>query len=157
MYYVTLNTANFWMKKVAYHGNDHLPRLKLFKTKGIYYLSTSKYMSYNYIDPKALHENLEKYVIIDVRDYDFDGKLINGALNVPFEALSSNTSSENKKLIQEHVTYRSDIVVHCMLSQVRGPKSVKFIKEAFPYTNILVLRGGYETYSQLYPQDIMKQ
>ena len=111
-----------------------------------------------YISAELLHEELNNpvYAIIDVRDYDFDGKAIKGAYHVPFDEISHCTTAEIKSKIERIVKVKSVIVVHCALSQVRGPKSARIFKEAMPDINFVILRGGYEQYSDEYPHDIVQ-
>lgn len=111
----------------------------------------------DYISAEVLHKELEnvEYTIIDVRDYDFDGKVIKGAHHVPFDGLGLSTTSEIKSKIVDLVHNKSVVVVHCALSQVRGPKSARIFKEAMPHVNFVILRGGYEDYSLQYPADIV--
>ncbi|GAA5989866.1 hypothetical protein JCM5350_006593 [Sporobolomyces pararoseus] len=66
------------------------------------------------------------YQIVDVRDEDFRGGNIPGAINAPSEQRTEQT-------VQDLVT-RLDkvpkVIFHCTLSQVRGPKNARIYAEA---------------------------
>ncbi|KAI8058591.1 Rhodanese-like domain-containing protein [Syncephalis plumigaleata] len=96
------------------------------------------------------------YVIIDVRDDDFEGGNIVSAINVPSHRLLEQLPS----LIKEYA-HVPRIIFHCALSQVRGPTSAgiyhqtvlqmrntKGAKDDSDATSsitqqVLVLRGGF--------------
>jgi Cdc25 family phosphatase len=66
------------------------------------------------------------------------------------------------QVIDGHCAKASTIVVHCMLSQVRGPKSARLLaarledhrdagSAAGP--TVVVLRGGFQRFCQMYQSD----
>ncbi|KAH8553594.1 Rhodanese-like domain-containing protein [Umbelopsis sp. PMI_123] len=65
------------------------------------------------------------YVIIDVRDHDFAGGNIPGAVNVP-----SRHFIENVQNIIEDYKDVPQVFFHCALSQSRGPKAARIYNES---------------------------
>eukprot|EP00894_Picocystis_sp_ML_P004920 jgi/Pico_ML_1/55437/g1120.t1 len=63
-------------------------------------------------------EARESTVIVDVRDTDFQGGNIRGALNVPSEHFYNDAQVD--KLVARFAQSRY-VVFHCMFSQQRGP------------------------------------
>ncbi|KDN37250.1 Rhodanese-like protein [Tilletiaria anomala UBC 951] len=86
---------------------------------------------YKYIDADSLASLLkdpktkEKLVVVDVRDDDFEGGNIKGAINVP----SSNFENKVADLVKA-LQHKDKIVLHCALSQQRGPKAARIYSEA---------------------------
>ncbi|KAG0175480.1 hypothetical protein DFQ28_000099 [Apophysomyces sp. BC1034] len=91
------------------------------------------------------------YVVIDVRDNDFEGGNIPGAVNVPAGTLVDNVDGLIAKYGKVPVVY-----FHCALSQVRGPKSARIYNESLSLRGIQlnqqvkVLRGGFEGWQAKY-------
>lgn len=102
---------------------------------------------------QELHLHLEDYAIIDVRDDDYDGRHIKGAMNVPHHDIVIGTKATREKI--QAFAQDKPIVVHCMLSQVRGPSSVKYLK-SMTENAVHVLQGGFKQYSEAYPEDIVQ-
>ncbi|KAI9024926.1 Rhodanese-like protein [Phycomyces nitens] len=119
----------------------------------------------NYIEPEDLKSivkdpslvPLKDYVIIDVRDLDYQGGHIPGAVNVPAHELMDKTNV----LVDDYKDVPL-VIFHCALSQVRGPKSARIYNET---KNLLrpdssqqsykvkVLRGGFEGWHAKFKQD----
>ncbi|GAA5884262.1 hypothetical protein JCM6882_002200 [Rhodosporidiobolus microsporus] len=66
------------------------------------------------------------YQIVDVRDEDFEGGNIPGAIHAPSDA---RTDASVQKLV-EQLTDVPRVIFHCSLSQVRGPKTARIYAEA---------------------------
>ncbi|GMK55117.1 hypothetical protein CspeluHIS016_0201730 [Cutaneotrichosporon spelunceum] len=97
----------------------------------------------------------KEWAVVDVRDDDFAGGNIVGALNYPSETLLAKIDELVKRM--EGVP---KIVFHCALSQVRGPKSARRYAEArslllkdAPPQDILVLRDGFSGFQSRYRND----
>ncbi|KAF7726496.1 hypothetical protein EC973_008731 [Apophysomyces ossiformis] len=94
------------------------------------------------------------YVVIDVRDKDFEGGNIPGAINVPAGTLLDNVDTLITEYSKVPVVY-----FHCALSQVRGPKSARIYKESLSLRGyqldqeIKVLRGGFEGWQAKYKNE----
>ncbi|GAA5941335.1 uncharacterized protein JCM15063_006442 [Sporobolomyces koalae] len=115
------------------------------------------------------------YQVVDVRDEDFRGGNIPGAINAPSEQRTDQT-------VQDLVTKLEGVprvIFHCTLSQVRGPKNARIYAEAvaarrrqpqeaangdasispnpFPHQSgqqeVLVLRDGFSNWQGLYRND----
>ncbi|KAJ3219573.1 hypothetical protein HK099_004650 [Clydaea vesicula] len=88
------------------------------------------------------------YLIIDVRDEDFEGGIINNS-NIPCHEFLENIESHHKKLATVPI-----LIFHCALSQVRGPKSAtryaNLIRNVALNTNqkVYILRGGFDGFKQ---------
>ncbi|RUS14780.1 Rhodanese-like domain-containing protein [Endogone sp. FLAS-F59071] len=94
------------------------------------------------------------YLVVDVRDDDFEGGNIPGALNIP----SSTLLDRIPNLINDYSKVPT-VVFHCAMSQVRGPKSARIYKEALLLNGIkteqqvYVLRGGFDQWQARYKTD----
>eukprot|EP00184_Porphyridium_aerugineum_P007997 CAMPEP_0184692972 /NCGR_PEP_ID=MMETSP0313-20130426/1295_1 /TAXON_ID=2792 /ORGANISM="Porphyridium aerugineum, Strain SAG 1380-2" /LENGTH=181 /DNA_ID=CAMNT_0027150909 /DNA_START=140 /DNA_END=685 /DNA_ORIENTATION=+ len=118
-----------------------------------------------------------KITVVDVRDYDYEGGHIRGSVNIPaskiqaepervLHELVSNASNNEKPLNgsnegdvngdgdgKEHL-----IVVHCALSQVRGPKCASALQSSQhklslssnSLPKIVVLENGFEGFVTQY-------
>ncbi|OMJ24405.1 Dual specificity phosphatase ibp1 [Smittium culicis] len=64
------------------------------------------------------------YLIVDVRDSDYIGGHIPGALNIPSYEIRDKVDEIAKKYCNIPL-----LVFHCALSQVRGPKSARIYHE----------------------------
>ncbi|KAI8909278.1 hypothetical protein PhCBS80983_g00607 [Powellomyces hirtus] len=130
-------------------------------------MSTESVSEPTFIEPSTLVTLLQDpskkpgidYVIVDVRGDDFANGNIRGAINVPSHELLNNPGDLVKKL--EGV---KEVVFHCALSQVRGPKCAKKFSEALalreplvgdvpgngatlqPTPKVYILRGGFENW-----------
>lgn len=76
--------------------------------------------------------------VIDVRDEDFSGFKIRGALNIPSESFVQRMDSLDRN---------KEYVVHCMFSQVRGPAACKCLIEKGFKARLLV--GGVQGFLQV--------
>ncbi|BEI81676.1 hypothetical protein CcaverHIS002_0208360 [Cutaneotrichosporon cavernicola] len=95
------------------------------------------------------------WAVVDVRDDDFVGGNIVGALNYPSDTLLAKLDELVK--LMEGVP---KVVFHCALSQVRGPKAARRYAEArslllkdAPAQDILVLREGFSGFQSRYRND----
>ncbi|KAJ3403518.1 hypothetical protein HDV05_007782 [Chytridiales sp. JEL 0842] len=118
-------------------------------------------MTAPFIDPETLAGWLKDptlkqgtdYAIVDVRDLDFKGGNIKGAINIPSHILLENPSAVLSKLEKP-----KKVVFHCMLSQVRGPKCanayLRTLKDEVEAglrksgQEVVVLRGGWEGFQE---------
>ncbi len=111
-------------------------------------------MSINYITTielkhKILKNQNEKqnFLIIDVRDADFDGGAIKHAINIPSIEFKSNLDVHVERICKQ-TNEQTEIIFHCMMSQVRGPSCAqKFKRRAqelgWSERQVFVLQGGF--------------
>jgi rhodanese-related sulfurtransferase len=102
----------------------------------------------------------KKLLIVDVRDEDFHGGNIFGAVNIPSEEFESRIS----ELVSRTCDGSHEVVIHCMMSQVRGPNCGRlFVKslleqaqdlEKLPIVYILV--GGYHGFYRSVQDHVQK-
>ncbi|KAJ1658125.1 Cdc25 phosphatase Ibp1 [Dispira simplex] len=109
-----------------------------------------------YIEPEELAALLQDptkkaqqdYLVIDVRSDDYLGGHIPNSINIPAGQFRDYTS-----YLVTNYAHLPLIVVHCALSQVRGPKTARILQEALVShstaqgltsvpTRVRVLRGG---------------
>ncbi|RQM26592.1 hypothetical protein B5M09_003010 [Aphanomyces astaci] len=96
--------------------------------------------------------------IVDVRDGDFAGGHIRGAINVPEEHFHDDDDVDN--FVDEMKTVPT-IIFHCMMSQVRGPfcahrfqsRVNAVLEHAAIKPKVLVLTGGFQLFRQNYSHD----
>ncbi|KAI9218747.1 Rhodanese-like domain-containing protein [Blastocladiella britannica] len=92
------------------------------------------------------------YQVVDVRDDDFAGGNIPGAVNVPSHTLSDPTVFDS---IVRSLAGVKRIVFHCALSQQRGPKAA--MRMAAPLqlggSDVYVLVGGFSRWQQAYKDE----
>lgn len=86
-------------------------------------------MSVSYIEPAELalliqSGSTNEYIIVDVRDEDFDGGNIVGAVNAPSDYWEDDGFLD-KLIVDLAVDASKTIVFHCMKSQMRGPKCAR--------------------------------
>lgn len=94
--------------------------------------------------------------VVDVRDEDYIGGHIKGAVNVPSTAfhislptLTDNLTTQNKE----------KVVFHCMLSQQRGPSCASaYVRHiagtpAAQTQEVYVLRNGFSGWAREYGKD----
>jgi len=67
---------------------------------------------------RACSDARESTVIVDVRDTDFKGGNIRGALNIPSEHFYNDAQVDD---LVERFAQSQYVVFHCMFSQQRGP------------------------------------
>ncbi|KAI8812068.1 Rhodanese-like domain-containing protein [Cladochytrium replicatum] len=96
-------------------------------------------------------------IVVDVRGDDFEGGHVRGAVNIPSHIVLDDEKMDTE-VIQRLEAY-PNVVFHCQLSQVRGPKcaaryyaalahkagSVSAVKQ-----QVFVLEGGFENWEQHY-------
>jgi Cdc25 family phosphatase len=101
-----------------------------------------------------------KVAVIDVRDEDFVGGHIKGAINSPSEDLEDD--DELEALIERVCVggeSKSEVVFHCMKSQERGPTCARRFKNrlsSYDLQNVpcvYILQGGFEAFAAAYSQD----
>ena len=83
------------------------------------------------------------YIIIDVRDDDFGGGNLVGAVNYP-----SSTFESKLDEIYNKCADKNNIIFHCAQSKKRGPtcarQFIEYIdKSTLPNKDVKVLSGGY--------------
>ncbi|GAA98838.1 uncharacterized protein L969DRAFT_95516 [Mixia osmundae IAM 14324] len=114
-------------------------------------------MSYRFTSPAEAAELLKsdtKTAIIDVRDSDYIGGHITGCIHSPSGSFESDVDKLVKKLKDVPV-----VIVHCALSQQRGPSCARRYAAAREATDsksdqdILVLRGGFTAFQAQYKDD----
>jgi Cdc25 family phosphatase len=109
--------------------------------------------------------------IIDVRDEDFVGGHIKGAINSPSEDLEDDDELEalvGKVCLGKRRNKCSKVVFHCMKSQERGPTCARRFANKLSLLmdeeteensdnklpTIFVLQGGFEEFAAAYSNDI---
>ena len=111
-----------------------------------------------YIDCKEVvelittNEQQKKFIIIDVRGTDVGNLIIHKAINIP----SFNFFQTAPSLAALYKDY-DYIIVHCMMSQSRGPMCASSLNECFQSeklkdstVQIRILRGGFERFYNNY-------
>lgn len=96
--------------------------------------------------------------VVDVRDSDFAGGHIRGCWHYPADRFQDTITELRERLKSEKV---NDVVFHCALSQVRGPKSaLRFLRslDSDPESeldalNVYVLQGGFTSWQSHYGED----
>ncbi|RUP46182.1 Rhodanese-like domain-containing protein [Jimgerdemannia flammicorona] len=94
------------------------------------------------------------YLVVDVRDDDFEGGHIPEAIHIRSSILLDKLDD----LVNEYANVPK-IVFHCVMSQVRGPKSAQMYKETLSLNGIqtqqqvYVLRGGFRQWQARFKND----
>jgi rhodanese-related sulfurtransferase len=93
-------------------------------------------------------------LIIDVRDDDFHGGHIRGAVNITQESFAED---EDVDALVDRYQHQERIIFHCMMSQVRGPFCAqRFVsrmeallenKEKKP--QVFILDGGFQNFASV--------
>lgn len=102
-----------------------------------------------------------KFAVVDVRDSDFVGGHIKGCYHYSAGEIYETLPELRRRLLENKI---DDVVFHCALSQVRGPKSsLVFLRtlqelpeeerEKFKGLNVWVLSGGFTAWQSLYGTD----
>lgn len=103
-----------------------------------------------------------KFAIVDVRDSDYIGGHIKGCYHYPAGNFHTSLPQLQQKLIENEI---DDVVFHCALSQVRGPRStLMFLRSLnevqdpndrafFDKLSVSVLQGGFTSWQQKYGSD----
>lgn len=122
------------------------------------------------ISPQTLRQWFEggsssgngKFAVVDVRDRDYIGGHIKGCYHYPADQIEDFLPELSDKLKEAEV---KDVVFHCMLSQLRGPKSalqfLRFLRnttepqerQIFEGMNVWVLKGGFSRWALFYGED----
>jgi Cdc25 family phosphatase len=93
--------------------------------------------------------------VLDCRDDDFAGGNIRGAINLPAEAFYGDSSAVDELI--DTLAGKSRVVVHCFLSQQRGPRCAarlaQRLQERGLTQQVLVMSGGWQRFSRLYGSD----
>lgn len=104
------------------------------------------------------HTNLgQKFLVVDVRDSDFFGGNIAGAVHYP----STTIEQHMEQLMQDIRSRNASVVVfHCMLSQQRGPRSAlkfgRYLESSLPREleiETAVLQGGFNGWQRRYGEE----
>lgn len=88
---------------------------------------------------------------------DFAGGHIKGCRNVTTDRFEDDSSVD--AIIAEHCVGKDRVVVHCMMSQKRGPYCANRLAERLQVSDlalkpdVLILSGGYEKFGRLYSHD----
>jgi arsenical-resistance protein 2 len=84
---------------------------------------------------------------------DFDGGHVKGAINVPSEAFAESVD----KFIETQLAGKEKVVVHCQLSQKRGPRCAALLQQRLAELglpqSVVVMKGGFSTYGAMYGSD----
>jgi Cdc25 family phosphatase len=95
-------------------------------------------------------------VVVDVRDEDFSGGHLPGAIHVP-----SQEFAEKAAAVALQVAEHSICVIHCMKSSVRGPACYRVLQselkklesEGGSSCKLFLLKGGFETWVSKWGSD----
>lgn len=97
-----------------------------------------------------------KFIIIDVRDYDYGPLKIQGSINKKSSTLNRN---ELQMIAKQYKDYKN-IIFHCRFSQARGPSAARgyLLQKAtnqdvfkdYPKQNVFVLEGGILDFQKSY-------
>ena len=114
-----------------------------------------------YLEPKQLaamlqdKEQAKGVLVVDVRDTDIGDTMIAGnTINVPAGLLTQRTLEDALSRLGTSLADYKTVVVHCMYSQVRGPRSARLINSFYPNRkfDLCVLRGGFCSWFSSYPK-----
>ncbi|KAJ3370401.1 hypothetical protein GGF31_004232 [Allomyces arbusculus] len=102
------------------------------------------------------------YLVVDVRDDDFEGGNIPGALHLPAHQLSSPYTFDVRPHLEQFKTIPK-LIFHCAMSQQRGPKAAMLFgrlltEDAATATTtttpeLYVLRGGFAAWQSTYKNE----
>ncbi|KAL0960720.1 hypothetical protein HGRIS_005746 [Hohenbuehelia grisea] len=95
------------------------------------------------------------YLVVDVRDDDWEGGNIKGSVNIPSNAFLLNVDNLVKDTKEVPL-----IVFHCALSQQRGPKAARIYEETrrnvvendIPH-EVVILRDGFTQFQVKHKDD----
>ncbi|KAF9568736.1 Rhodanese-like protein [Agrocybe pediades] len=96
------------------------------------------------------------FLVVDVRDDDYAGGNIKGAVNLPSREFLMNVDGLVKDTKQIPL-----IIFHCSLSQVRGPKAARIYSETRQNVldgndidhEVVILRDGFSQFQVKYKDD----
>jgi len=99
-----------------------------------------------------------KLAIVDVRDSDYVGGHIKGCWHYPAGNFHETLPQLRQRLVENEI---DDVVFHCALSQVRGPKSaLRFLRSLesandsqLDLMKVWVLQGGFTSWQGHYGED----
>ncbi|GEQ71506.1 hypothetical protein JCM33374_g5190 [Metschnikowia sp. JCM 33374] len=102
-----------------------------------------------------------KFAVVDVRDSDFVGGHIRGCYHYAAGNIYETLPELRRRLLENKI---DDVIFHCALSQVRGPKSALVFlrtiqelpaqeREKFDDLNVWVLSGGFTAWQRQYGTD----
>ncbi|KAK9813818.1 hypothetical protein WJX73_000077 [Symbiochloris irregularis] len=113
-----------------------------------------------YIQPSELLQLLQgsrrsELLVVDVRDEDYQGGHIAGSVHVPSqEVLEEGGAAELARQLPAEAKL---VVLHCQLSQIRGPKCanrlLQYMRSSAPdrgWPEVKVLSRGYEGFAEVY-------
>ena len=113
---------------------------------------------------EMIDDGSSEFVVIDVRDEDYKGGHVIGAINAPSEELEDDDVLE--ELIEKVCSGGTctKVVFHCMKSQERGPTCARrFANRLAIYYDdedtdrtlptVYFLEGGFEAFAAAYKQD----
>ena len=108
---------------------------------------------------ELLAGSLKKFVIFDVRDYDFTGGHLRGAVNIPLNTFVNAVDD----LVTQYQPY-DYVIFHCMLSQSRGPSAASIFQKRLDalYGNeadnvrVRVLSGGFQGWIATYGSEFVE-
>ncbi|KAJ3226684.1 hypothetical protein HDU78_010318 [Chytriomyces hyalinus] len=110
------------------------------------------------LEPEELAEwmrdpSKQDYLVVDVRDEDFESGHVSKAINVPSKEFHKDPASYAPLLEAP-----KKVIFHCALSQVRGPKAANaYLKEvveaAGSKQEVYVLQGGFTKWQSRYGKD----
>ncbi|KAF5369275.1 hypothetical protein D9758_002615 [Tetrapyrgos nigripes] len=124
------------------------------------YSMSTKYMTSEELAEIIRSDKVPKkdYLVVDVRDDDYAGGNIVGAVNLPSRDFLMNVDNLVKDTKNVPV-----MVFHCALSQVRGPKAARIYKETrqnvlsetddTSSTQVYVLRDGFTVFQTKFKDD----
>eukprot|EP00455_Lapot_gusevi_P035397 TRINITY_DN3919_c0_g1_i4.p1 TRINITY_DN3919_c0_g1~~TRINITY_DN3919_c0_g1_i4.p1 ORF type:complete len:141 (-),score=32.23 TRINITY_DN3919_c0_g1_i4:120-542(-) len=104
-----------------------------------------------YITADFLAERIDSgesdFVVFDVRDGDFIGGNIAGAVNIP----SGQFQAAAAELAQQYHDQEKYIIFHCMMSQQRGPRCASLFRSQLATVGqskckVCVLEGGFSNW-----------
>lgn len=92
--------------------------------------SVHQHIQLSYVTSEQLHKLLESkqhnILVIDVRDDDYIGGNIKGAINVPSYTFNNRVQHiVEQYIVNNNMPPPDYIVLHCMKSQVRGPSAAR--------------------------------
>ncbi len=116
----------------------------------------------DYISPEELHDRItdpeakRRTFILDVRDQDAHCGQIVGSTNIPMTHLMESCLP----FVADGIAKTCDVaVVHCMMSQVRGPRAAnrlyQYLQQKHPQCSVQVriLTGGFARFGMMYHED----
>lgn len=141
--------------------NRNLESPQLFSAMKIHSLSDLKFLKPSTL--RSWFSGKGKFAVVDVRDADYIGGHIKGCLHYPSGNFHEKLPELRQRLMENGV---DDVVFHCALSQVRGPKatlvflrSLDNLKDEaqikyFEHLNVWVLQGGFTSWQRKYGEDV---